>query len=130
MEYEKRPIIDEDKVQRFFMGAECGGHGEFEVYEGVIIFSCLNIPAGMARNMFTEYDKIHNFRECKPDWNAVAEVLIECRYNANFNEFLEILDKDSEEYKALKSAIENCIAARIFKLNEEIDRWKSLLEKY
>lgn len=112
------------------MGAECGGQGKFQVYEGVIIFSCLTIPAGMARNMFTEYEKIHNLRECKPDWNAVAEVLIECRYNADFDEFLETLDKDSEEYKALKDAMEKYVDDKILEFEKDIQRWKSFLGKY
>lgn len=129
MEYKKVPIIDEEKVQKFLMHAECGGNGRVEVYEGVIISSCLCISAAAANRMFEQYDKIHDFRECKPNWKAVAELLIECRHYAKFDELLEILDKDSEEYKELKSAMEKCISERISEHEKEIRKWKSLSEK-
>lgn len=129
MEYKKIPVIYDEELQSFSMGAECGGLGNFYLHEGVIVFSCLSIPAGIANSMFPQYKKIHNLREGEPDWNAAAELLIECRWDTKFDDFLETLDKDSEEYKELKSAMEKCISERISEHEKEIRKWKSLSEK-
>ncbi|MDE5539482.1 MAG: hypothetical protein K2J20_03240, partial [Bacilli bacterium] len=121
----KRPIIDEYKVQNFFITTgEKGYAANIEIYEGVIIL------VSVRDSRDEESVLLHDFRNCKPNWKEVAQTLINCRHNSNYSDILGMLDKNSEEYKALKKAMEECVGAEIFKLNEKIRKWESFLEKY
>lgn len=94
---------------------------DLRVYDGVIVLAGESSSRGA-----------HDLFNGEPNWKKATEVLFEfykLKYDT-FCEILKMLDRNAEEHKELQRAVESFIHSKTFELQQEIQKYESILKRF